>query len=316
MNIPTFDDIKIAHNRIKGKVKRTPILSSRLINNLAGADLFFKCENFQSVGAFKFRGATNAIEHLLEDKNIKNKAVATHSSGNHAAALALAAYQNGMEAHIVMPENAPKVKIDAVNSYNAKIYFCKANLKSRVETLNEVIAKTNAIEIHPFQNFDVISGQGTTAIEVYEELDHLDFFVSPVGGGGLLSGCSIASKSISPNTIVIGAEPRGADDAFKSFYSGILVEDHTPSTICDGLLTTLGRINFEIISENVDRILTTSDESIIFAMKLIWERMKIVVEPSSATVLAVILDNKEMFRNKKIGLVLSGGNVDLKKLPW
>jgi threonine dehydratase len=277
-------------------------------------ELYFKCENFQKVGAFKFRGATNAVLSLPDNK--KKNGVVTHSSGNHAAALALAAGMNGVRAFIVMPENAPSVKKDAVAGYGAIITFCRPTLQSREETCRAIMEREGATLIHPYDNFNVICGQGTASLELLEEKPDLDIIVAPVGGGGLMSGTSTCAKGINGNITVIGAEPLNANDAWKSFKTGILTPSVNPLTIADGLLTSLSELTFSIIKNNVDDILTASEESIISSMKLIWERMKIIIEPSSATVLAVIKENPGYFKGKKVGLIISGGNVDLTRLPF
>lgn len=307
-------DLIDARERIKNQIKRTPIFTSSSINSILGCNLFFKCENFQKVGAFKFRGASNAVLSL-EEKELK-RGVATHSSGNHAAALALAAKLKNVPAYIVMPRKAPEIKKKAVEGYGAKIIFCEPTLKAREESLNKIIEETHATFIHPYDNYNVIAGQSTAAQEIFDELHDLDFIITPVGGGGLLSGTSLSTKYFSPKTKVIGAEPKNADDAFHSFNEKKICPSINPQTICDGLLTQLSEKTFEIISENVSEIITAKEESIIEAMKLIWERMKIIVEPSSAVTLAIILENKEKFSQKNIALILSGGNVDLTKLPF
>ncbi|MBI5809528.1 MAG: pyridoxal-phosphate dependent enzyme [Ignavibacteriales bacterium] len=307
-------DLIDARERIKNQIKRTPIFTSSSINSILGCNLFFKCENFQKVGAFKFRGASNAVLSL-EEKELK-RGVATHSSGNHAAALALAAKMKNVPAYIVMPRTAPEIKKKAVEGYGAKIIFCEPTLKAREESLNKIIEETHATFIHPYDNYNVIAGQSTAAQEIFDELHDLDFIITPVGGGGLLSGTSLSTKYFSPKTKVIGAEPKNADDAFHSFNEKKICPSINPQTICDGLLTQLSEKTFEIISENVSEIITAKEESIIEAMKLIWERMKIIVEPSSAVTLAIILENKEKFSQKNIALILSGGNVDLTKLPF
>ena len=313
MLIPSITDVQNAHSRIRPFVHWTPVLSSLQINAICGASLYFKCENFQKAGAFKFRGATNAVLQLSEEE--KRRGVITHSSGNHAAALALAARSAGIKASIVMPENAPEVKKLAVAGYGAEISFCKPTLQSREDTTNEIIEKTGAVLIHAYDNFNVICGQGTAALELLGEKD-LDAIIAPVGGGGLLSGTSIASKVLSDSIRVFGAEPAGADDAYRSVSTGKIAPSVNPKTIADGLLTSLSERTFHIIRNNVDQILTVPEESIVYAMRLIWERMKIVIEPSSATVLAAVLENSDMFRGLKIGLIISGGNVDLSRLPF
>ena len=314
MSLPTFEDIKIAHERIRPYIHNTPVLSSKSINEIVGAELFFKCENLQKVGAFKFRGACNSVFSLTDEE--AGKGVCTHSSGNHAAALALAARMRGIPAYIVMPENAPEIKKIAVAGYGAQITFCKPTLEARESTLKMVAEQTGAIEIHPYNYFNVICGQGTAAKELIEETVDLDIVMAPVGGGGLLSGTALSTKALLPNARVIAAEPAGADDAFRSFYSKTLQPSVAPKTIADGLLTSLGSLTFPIVMDNVDQIVTVSEESIIAAMRMIWERMKIIVEPSSAVPLAAILENKAIFSGKRIGIILSGGNVDLGKLPF
>ena len=314
MKIPELADIQTAHNRIKPFVHRTPIMSSRLLNDHFGCDLIFKCENFQKVGAFKFRGATNAVLSLTDEE--KSKGVVTHSSGNHAAALALAARMNGVKANIVMPENAPFVKKNAVAGYGAEITFCRSTLESREGTTRLIMEKTGATLIHPYDNFNVICGQGTAAMELLEQVSDLEIVIAPIGGGGLMSGTSTCVKETNSSIQVIGAEPLNANDAFKSFYSGTIVPSVNPLTVADGLLTSLSDLTFSVIRKNVDMILTAKEESIIECMLLVWERMKIIIEPSSATVLAIIRENPELFRGKKIGLIISGGNVDFRKLPF
>jgi threonine dehydratase len=314
MMLPTLSDITSAHNRIKPFVHRTPVLTSLQLNRIFECDLFFKCENFQKVGAFKFRGATNAV--LLLDYDQKRRGVVTHSSGNHAAALALAAEMNGIKAFIVMPENAPSVKKDAVAGYGAEITFCKPTLQSREETCRSIMEKEGATLVHPYDNFNVICGQGTASLELIEENNDLEIIVAPVGGGGLMSGTSTYVKGVNSKIKVIGAEPLNAKDAWTSLKTGILTPSVNPLTVADGLMTSLSELTFSVIRKNVDDIFTAKEESIISSMKLIWERMKIIIEPSSATVLAIIKENPGFFRGKKIGLIISGGNVDLKRLPF
>lgn len=311
---PSIENIKEAHKRIESLIHRTPVLSSSLINGICGCELFFKCENFQRVGAFKFRGATNAVRLLTDSEAAKG--VTTHSSGNHAAALSLAARQRGIPAYIVMPENAPEIKKIAVQSYGAEITYCEPTLEARERTLELVQQKTGAKFIHPYNNFNVISGQGTAAIELLEETPFLNAVIAPVGGGGLLSGTAIATKAINSTIKVYGAEPLNADDAYRSFKKGEIIPSVKPNTIADGLLTSLGTITFQAITNNVDDIFTTKEETIILAMRLVWERMKIIIEPSSAVPLAIVIENKEFFKGKKIGIIFSGGNVDLNHLPF
>ena len=314
MKLPSLSDIRAAHSRIRPFIHRTPVLSSTLLNDMFGCELYFKCENFQKAGAFKFRGATNAILSLTDEE--KRKGVVTHSSGNHAAALALAARMNGVKAYIVMPETAPVVKKNAVAGYGGEITFCKPTLEAREGTTVKIMEATGATLVHPYDNFNVICGQGTAALELLDDVNTLDIVIAPVGGGGLLSGTSTRVKGINSNIRVFGAEPLNANDAYKSFNSGIIVPSVNPKTVADGLLTSLSELTFSIVRKNVDEIFTATEESIIECMLLVWERMKIIIEPSSATVLAIIKENREVFRGKKVGLIISGGNVDFRKLPF
>lgn len=284
------------------------------MNRILDCELHFKCENLQKVGAFKFRGAINAVFSLTDEQAAHG--VCTHSSGNHAAALALAASIRGIPAYIVMPRTAPTIKRQAVEGYGGKITFCEPTLEARETTLAKVAVETGAREIHPYTNFNVICGQGTAAKELIEDNGPFDIVMCPVGGGGLLSGTSIATRAMSPQTMIIGAEPEGADDAYRSFHEKKLIPSVNPKTIADGLLTSVGEINFRIIQRKTDEIVTVSERGIVRAMRMIWERMKIIVEPSGAVPLAAILENKFDYRGKKIGIILSGGNVDLEKLPF
>ena len=312
--IPEFSDIEAAHRIMAKYAHHTPVLTSQSINKITGGNLFFKCENFQKVGAFKFRGACNAVFSLSEED--ARKGVATHSSGNHAAALALAASIRGIAAHIVMPYNSPEIKKKAVAGYGANITFCESTLQARESTLAKIVAETGATEIHPYNNFFVIAGQGTAAKELIEDSGAFDIIMAPVGGGGLLGGTAISTKYLLPECKVIAAEPAGADDAFRSFQAKKIIPSVNPKTIADGLLTSLGERNFAIISEKVDNIVTVSEEKIVEAMRMIWERMKIIIEPSSAVPLAAILENKVDIQNQKVGIILSGGNLDLGRLPF
>jgi threonine dehydratase len=314
IKIPDFNDILKAHARISPLVHRTPVLTSKSINQITGSDLFFKCENLQKVGAFKFRGACNAVFSLFEEE--ARKGVATHSSGNHAAALALAARMRGVPAYIVMPRTAPEIKKKAVAGYGGMITFCEPTLQARESTLEKVIAETGATEVHPYDNFFVIAGQATAAKELIEDAGDFDIVMAPVGGGGLLSGTSLSVKKLKPGCKVIAAEPLGADDACRSFHAGVIYPSVNPLTIADGLLTSLSQRTFTIIRDNVDDIVTVSEEKIIEAMRLIWERMKIIIEPSSAVPLAALLEGKVHAAGKKVGIILSGGNLDLGKLPF
>jgi len=311
---PTKAEISRAAERILPYLHRTPVLTSHALNNISGVSLYFKCENFQKVGAFKARGATNAVQ-CIENYEIKN-GVATHSSGNHAAALAMAAKIKNIPAYIVMPDNSSKVKIEAVKSYGGKITFCEPTLQAREDMLESILSDTNAIEIHPYNNYNIIAGQATAAMELIEDYPQLDAIIAPVGGGGLLSGTALAAKYFAPGIKVLGAEPSGADDAYQSFYQKKFIPVNNPNTIADGLRTSLGSLTFPIVSQCVSEIYTVSDQAIIEAMKLIWERMKIIIEPSAAVGLAAIIKHKNQFAGLKIGVILSGGNVDLTQLPW
>jgi threonine dehydratase len=314
IKIPDFKDIKEAHIRISPMVHRTPVMTSKSINQITGASLFFKCENLQKVGAFKFRGATNAVLALSGEDAARG--VATHSSGNHAAALALAARMRGIPAYIVMPRTAPEIKKQAVAGYGGIITFCEPTLQARETTLAGVVVQTGATEVHPYDNCFVIAGQGTAAKELIEDEGNFDIIMAPVGGGGLLSGTSLSVSKLIPGCKVIAAEPAGADDAFRSYQAGILYPSENPLTIADGLLTSLSQRTFYIIRRHVNDIVTVSEEKIVEAMRLIWERMKIIIEPSSAVPLAAILEGKVNVSGKKVGIILSGGNLDLGKLPF
>ncbi|HOP07470.1 MAG TPA: pyridoxal-phosphate dependent enzyme [candidate division Zixibacteria bacterium] len=309
-----LQDIKAAADRIRPYAHITPVLTSESINEMVGAELFFKCENLQKVGAFKFRGATNAVFSLTDEEAARG--VATHSSGNHAQAVALAARYRGITAHIVMPRTARRVKIDAVRGYGGQIALCEPTLKSRQETLEQVVEKTGAVVIHPYNDWKIIAGQATACLELMIQAPELDAVMAPIGGGGLLSGTSLAVRGISPDTKVYGVEPKNADDAQRSFRSGKWVESKDPVTVCDGLLTSLGDITFEVIKANVTDILTASEEAIIAAMKLVWERMKMIIEPSSAVPLACLMEHPDVLAGKRVGIIITGGNVDLTDLPW
>ncbi len=312
--IPGSTEINNARSVISGRAHHTPILTSQAIDKITGASLFFKCENFQKGGAFKFRGACNAVFTLTDE--LATRGVCTHSSGNHAQALALAASLRGIEAHIVMPENSPKVKVKAVMEYGGKINFCKPTLQDRETTLERVKLQTGAEEIHPYNDYRIISGQATAGTELLETVRNIDYVVCPVGGGGLLSGTILAAKHFAPKVKVLGAEPLQANDAWQSFVSKTLIPSVNPNTIADGLKTSLGSLTFPIIMEGANDILTASEDAIVSAMIFIWERMKIVVEPSAVLPLAIILEKPEIFEGKRIGIILSGGNVDLTNLPW
>jgi len=302
------------HNRVKPFIHKTPVLTSGLINNISGCKMFFKCENFQKMGAFKMRGATNAILNLSKEK--LNRGVVTHSSGNFAQALSLAAKQIGTKAYIVMPKNAPQVKKDAVKGYKGEIIESESTPTAREEMADRVSFEKRATFIHPSNDDDVIYGQGTATMELLEEQPELDYIFVPVGGGGLIAGTALAAKYFSDKCKVIGGEPKNVDDAYKSLQSGKIEYNEDTNTIADGLRTNLGDRNFPIIKEYVERIIRVEEEEIIAAMKLIWERMKIIIEPSSAVAFAALLKEKEEFKNKKVGVIISGGNVDLSNLPF
>ncbi len=310
----TIDDIRQAADRIAGLVHRTPVLTCAALDAVSGASLFFKCENFQKVGAFKMRGATNAVLSLTDEEAARG--VATHSSGNHAQALALAAKLRGIPAHIVMPSNAPGVKRAAVEGYGAEIISCEPTLQAREETLAQVVARTGAAFVHPYDDDRIIAGQGTAALELLEEVPDLDVVMTPVGGGGLLSGSALATSALAPGARVIAAEPKGADDAARSLAAGKIIPSENPDTVADGLLTSLGQRNFPIIRKHVAAIWTVGDPEIIAAMKLVWERMKIIIEPSSAVCPAAVFGHADEVAGLRIGIILSGGNVDLDRLPW
>jgi threonine dehydratase len=306
--------IRAAHQRIAQYVHRTPVMTSASLDAMCGGSLFFKCENFQKIGAFKARGAANAV-FSLTDAEAKN-GVATHSSGNHAAALARAARLRGIPAHIVMPTNAPKAKIDSVRRNGGIIVMCEPTIAARESTCARVMAETGARLVHPYNDYAVMAGQGTATLELLEQAPNLDIVVAPVGGGGLLSGTSVAAKGAKPGIKVIAAEPAEADDAARSFAAGKLIPLEKTSTIADGLRTSVGERNFAIVQQNVDGVVTVSEAGIIAAMRLMWEVMKIIVEPSGAVPYAAIMENKIDVKGKRVGIILSGGNVDLDALPW
>jgi threonine dehydratase len=309
-----FAAIRAAHERIRPHIHRTPVLTSSRLNEASEASLFFKCENFQKIGAFKARGATNAVFAL--DETAARRGVATHSSGNHGAAVARAAKLRGISAHIVMPSNSAKVKIHAVEGYGAQIVFCEPTEEAREKTCAEVIKKTGATLIHSFENEYVMAGQGTAAVELLEDVPELDVIMCPVGGGGLLSGTAVAVKSIEPKIKVIAVEPANADDTAQSFRAGRRIVTEKKFTIADGLRTNVGAPNFAIIQHYVDDVVMVSEEAIVAAMRTLWETMKIIVEPSAAVPYAAILEGKGELNGKRAGIILTGGNVDLDALPW
>ncbi|WP_319532613.1 beta-hydroxyaspartate dehydratase BhcB [uncultured Cohaesibacter sp.] len=312
--IPTYDDMLAAHERIKPYIRRTPVRVSNYLNELTGAELFFKCENFQEPGAFKVRGATNAVFGLDDQQAIKG--VATHSSGNHASCLSYAAMLRGIPCNVVMPHTAPQAKKDTVRRYGGKITECEPSTSSREETFARVQAATGGDFVHPYNDFRVIAGQGTCAREFIEQTDGLDAVVAPIGGGGMISGTCLTLSTLAPETLVIAAEPEQADDAYRSFKAGYIIADDAPQTIADGLLVPLKDLTWHFVSNHVAEIYTASDEEIINAMKLIWKHLRIVMEPSSAVPLATILKNPDAFRGKRVGVIITGGNVDLDRLPW
>jgi len=314
LKLPSLEDIKDAHRRISPFIHRTPVLKSSLINKYMGAEIFFKCENFQSVGAFKFRGATNAVMQLSPEES--SRGVGTHSSGNHAAALAKAAAVRDIPAYIVMPETSPEVKKKAVAGYGAKIYLCRPTLDARESKMEEVMIETGCTFVHPYNRFDIIAGQGTAALELLEDIHGLDLVMAPVGGGGLISGTSICAKGINPDIKVWAGEPEGADDAYRSLQAGKIIPSVNPQTMADGLLTSLGELTFKAVRENVDEIRLCSEENIVKAMRLVWERMKIIIEPSSAVPLGALIQNPGGWEGKRIGIIISGGNVELSDLPF
>jgi len=310
--VPTLQDIRAAAARIAPFVHRTPILSCAALDQITRAQLLFKCENFQKTGSFKIRGATNAVLSL--DEHTAAHGVATHSSGNHGAALAQAAHNRNIPAHVIMPNTAPQVKKDAVAGYGADITFCEPTIEARERTLSEIVERTGATFIPPYNDYRIIAGQATAALELLEDCPGLDIIIAPVGGGGLVSGTALATHYLSPGTLTVGAEPSAADDAFRSLRQKILIPSENPATIADGLLTSLGDKTFPILLDHVAEILTCSEENIATAMHTIWQRMKIVIEPSAAVPLAALLENPRKFSGKRIGIILSGGNIDLKPL--
>ena len=312
----SIDDIRAAAGRIKSVGHRTPILTSQTLDKMAGRKLFFKCENFQKVGAFKLRGGWNAVSMLSDEEAAKG--VCTHSSGNHAQAVAFSAMKRGIASYIVMPNNVPDVKLDAVKGYGANIILCEPTLEARETTLDEITKKTGAQVVHPFNNPNVIAGQGTAALEMIEDLGTLDAMIAPIGGGGLMSGTCVTTRSLLPEAKLFGAEPAGADDAYRSLKKGKIIPQTDPDTICDGLLTSLGEYTWNILKDHLEAIYTVTDDEVINAMRLVWERMKIIIEPSSATAVAVALKSefKALEGLEKVGIILTGGNVELSKLPF
>lgn len=314
MQVPGLQDIRAAHERIRPHIVRTPVLASDAINALTGGELFFKCENFQRIAAFKARGAANAVYSLTDAQAAKG--VVTHSSGNHGAALAWAARRRGIQAVVVVPDNAPQTKVANIRAQGAEIVFCAPNAAAREAAAAKLVQERGMEMVHPFDDNRVIAGQGTATLELLEECPDLDIVMAPLGGGGLLSGTTIAAKGIKPGIRVFGGEPAGADDGFRGFQSGVRVAENVPHTVCDGLRTCMSERTFGIVKGNADGIVTASEENVIRAMRLTWESLKIIIETSCCPPLGAILEGKLDVRGRKVGIILTGGNVDLDKLPW
>jgi threonine dehydratase len=314
MYIPTYQDMLDAHERIKPHINRTPIRTSDYLNELTGAQLFFKCENFQEPGAFKVRGASNAVFGLSDEE--AKKGVATHSSGNHASCLSYAAMRRGIPCNVVMPRTAPQAKKDTVRRYGGVITECEPSTTSREETFARVQAETGGDFVHPYNDPRVIAGQGTCSKEFMEQVDGLEMMVAPIGGGGMISGTCLTLSTLAPEVQIIASEPEQADDAYRSFKAGHIIADDAPKTIADGLLVPLKERTWHFVSNYVTDIYTASEEEIIDAMKITWKHLRIVMEASCAVPLATILKNKEKFAGKRVGVIITGGNVDLDKLPW
>ncbi len=314
MYIPTYQDMLDAHERIRPHIRRTPVRTSDYLNEVTGAEIFFKCENFQEPGAFKVRGATNAVFGLSEAQ--AEKGVATHSSGNHASCLSYAARLRGIPCNVVMPHTAPQAKKDTVRRYGGQITECEPSTSSREATFAKVQAATGGDFVHPYNDPRVIAGQGTCSKELIEQTDGLDMVVAPIGGGGMISGICLTLATLAPETRVIAAEPEQADDAYRSFKAGHIIADDAPRTIADGLLVPLKDLTWHFVKTHVSDILTASDPEIIEAMKLTWKHLRVVMEPSSAVPLATILKTPDLFRGRRVGVIITGGNVDLDKLPW
>ena len=310
----TLKDIEAAHERIRPHIHRTPVFTNNSLNELSGAELYFKCDNFQKAGSFKIRGATNTVEQLTIEE--LNRGVATTSSGNHGAALSMAVTRRGGKTKVVMPNNTPKIKVNNVERNGGEVVWCEPEQESRESVLKELIEETGAVVVHPYNDERIMAGQGTCAKELLEDHPELDVIVSPVSGGGLLSGTLLSSKALNTDIQVFGAEPAEADDAYRSLKLGKIVPNETINTICDGLRAQIGGLTFPVISDLVDDIITVTEEEIIDSMRMIWERLKMIVEPSSSITLGAVLKNKDKFNGKKVGLIISGGNVDLDHLPW
>ncbi|HUS55009.1 MAG TPA: pyridoxal-phosphate dependent enzyme [Thermohalobaculum sp.] len=314
MYIPTFDDVAQAHERIKPYIHRTPVLTSRYFDDLTGAQLFFKCENFQKAGAFKARGASNAVFGLADA--LAAKGVATHSSGNHGLSLSYAGGRRGIPVTVVMPRTAPEAKKAAVRGYGGRVVECEPSTTSREAVFAEVVAESGADFVHPYNDARVIAGQATCSKEMVEDIGDLDAVIAPIGGGGMISGSCLTLSEILPKTKIYAAEPLNADDACRSFKAGHIIADDAPETVADGLKVPLKELTWHFVSNHVTDVLLATEDEIIEAMYLTWQRMKIVIEPSSAVPLATILKNRKLFEGKRVGVILTGGNVDLKKLPW
>ncbi len=312
--LPTFDDVLAARDRIAAHIHRTPVLTSRLLNEMSGAELFFKCENLQKAGAFKARGASNAVFGLSEAQAARG--VATHSSGNHGTCLSYAAGRRGIPCTVVMPRTAPQAKKDAVRGYGGRVVECEPSTSSREAVFAEVVAESGAEFVHPYNDSRVIAGQGTCALELREQVQGLDAVIAPIGGGGMVSGTCLTLSSVAPGVRIYAAEPEQADDAARSFRAGHIIADDAPETIADGLKVPLKELTWHFVRNHVSDILTVSEAEIVAAMELIWKRLKIVMEPSSAVPLAAVLKNAPLFAGQRIGVIITGGNVDLKKLPW
>ena len=310
----TLKDIEAAHERIRPHIHRTPVFTNNSLNELSGAELYFKCDNFQKAGSFKIRGATNTVEQLTIEE--LSRGVATTSSGNHGAALSMAVTRRGGKTKVVMPNNTPKIKVNNVERNGGEVVWCEPEQESRESVLKELIEETGAVVVHPYNDERIMAGQGTCAKELLEDHPELDVIVSPVSGGGLLSGTLLSSKALNTDIQVFGAEPAEADDAYRSLKLGKIVPNETINTICDGLRAQIGGLTFPVISDLVDDIITVTEEEIIDSMRMIWERLKMIVEPSSSITLGAVLKNKDKFNGKKVGLIISGGNVDLDHLPW
>ena len=310
----TLKDIEAAHERIRPHIHRTPVFTNNSLNELSGAELYFKCDNFQKAGSFKIRGATNTVEQLTIEE--LSRGVATTSSGNHGAALSMAVTRRGGKTKVVMPNNTPEIKVNNVKRNGGEVVWCEPEQESRESVLKELIEETGAVVVHPYNDERIMAGQGTCAKELLEDHPELDVIVSPVSGGGLLSGTLLSSKALNTDIQVFGAEPAEADDAYRSLKLGKIVPNETINTICDGLRAQIGGLTFPVISDLVDDIITVTEEEIIDSMRMIWERLKMIVEPSSSITLGAVLKNKDKFNGKKVGLIISGGNVDLDHLPW